>query len=185
MAEQARGRGFTLLEFIVVLGIVSILAVMAVPALMSIVPYAQLRGSARGVVSLMQQARLLAENTQKPARLALDCRPAGRPCRARLYTAVFNTDAGRTLKEWAEVPETSREMGAKVRVTAETAAPVQVAADNPANLFWVVFMPSGKLRTSHDPLKLIFSTTSPGSGSRSWELAVNRASGRATLKGLQ
>ena len=186
MDGQNRGsRGFTLLELIVVVGVVAVLTLMAVPALMSIVPSAQLRGSARGLANLMQQARLLAENTQKPARLSLDCRPAGTPCRVRLDTAVFKPDG--TLDSWASVSGSGREMGRTVRVTADESNPpggiFSKVSDNPAGLFWAVFLPTGQVRASHDPLRLVFSAA--GSGVRRWELALNKASGRATLRGQQ
>ena len=169
--------GFTFLEFVLVLGIIAILAAMAVPALMTIVPQAQLRGAARSTANLLQQARLLADNSQKPARLSLDCRPSGR-CQARLDTALFLPDG--SLRNWAEVPGTKREFGHTVRLAADAgSAPV---SGSPSDLYWAVFMPTGQMRASHDPLRLIFSSTTRGIP---WELTVNSASGRATLKGLQ
>ena len=183
-------RGLSLMELLVVVAVAAILAAVAVPALMSIVPTSQLRGSARSVVSLMQQARLLAENTQKPARVVLDCRaPAGAPrCEARLYSAVFNPDA--TLNRWAQVPGAARTLAPRV-TAAPRAGSVRTgftpgAPANPDGLFWAVFMPSGRLRqpagASHDPFRLVFSR--PGAP-RTWELAVSQESGRASLNHLQ
>ena len=181
---RAMARGFSLLELIVVVAIIAILAMLAVPNLMSIVPQAQLRGSARGAANLMQQARIMADNTQKPARLVIDCRtPAGNPvCRLQLHTAVFNPDG--TLDRWLEVPATQRELGRTVRVVAAADNPVPAAVSgNPGSLFWAVFMPTGQMRASHDPMRLVFTSTNPRV--IPWELAINRASGRPTLRGLQ
>jgi len=174
-----------MLELVVVVGIIAILAVMAVPAFIYIVPSAHLRGSARSVVSLMQQARLMAGNTQKPARLTLDCRTptASSLCEARLETAVFKHDG--TFKEWVPAGgETRRALARKVDVAA-AAAPdsAMVKGDPEARVFWAVFLPSGRAHASHEPFRLVFSR--PGAGGRTWELAVNRESGRATLRWLQ
>jgi prepilin-type N-terminal cleavage/methylation domain-containing protein len=178
---RAAARGFSLLELIVVVAIIAILVMMAVPALMAIVPQAQMRGSARNTANLLQQARLMADNTQKPARLALDCRASSGgpgPCEARLHSAVFKPDG--TLDKWVEVPFTKRELGRTVRVAAGASTPV---TGSPANVFWAVYMPDGEVRASHEPWRLIFSSTS--SRVTPWELVVNKASGRPTLRGLQ
>jgi hypothetical protein len=118
----------------------------------------------------------MADNSQKPARLSLDCR-GGEQCLARLHTAVF-LPAG-TLDHWAEVPGTRRELGRTIRI-AGGGPPVP---GNPAGLFWAVFFPKGEMRGSHDPWRLIFSSTR--ARGRSWELAVSGASGRVTLRGLE
>ena len=180
--RRASKRGFSLIEMLVVVGIIAILSVMAVPALMVLVPTAQLRGSARSVVSLMQQGRLLAENTQKPARVALDCRlPAASPlCQARLYSAAFNPDG--TLNSWVEMAESGRTLAQ--RVIAEGDPGSDMVSGNPPGLFWAVFLPSGQMRGSHDPFRLLLSRPGAASG-RAWELAVSQGSGRATLKWLE
>jgi Tfp pilus assembly protein FimT len=173
-----------MLEVVVVLGIIAILAVMAVPALMSIVPTAQLRGSARSVVSLMQQARLMAENSQKPVRVSIDCRAPATVCRARLHIAVFNSDGTLDGDSWAEINDARRDLAREVGLAAAANAPASVQiANNPANLYWAVFMPSGRARSSHEPFRVVFSR--PGAAGRTWELAVNRESGRASLQRLQ
>jgi len=177
---RAAARGFSLMELIIVVAIIAVLAMLAVPNLMAIVPQAQMRGSARGVASLLQQARIMAENTQKPTRLALDCRPSSGapPCEARLYSAAFKPNG--TLDKWVEAPFAKRELGRTVRVAAGASTPV---TGSPANVFWAVYMPDGEVRASHEPWRLIFSSTN--SRVTPWELVVNKASGRPTLRGLQ
>jgi len=181
LPRWAPKRGFGLIEMLLVLSLIAILAAMAVPAFLTIVPTAQLRGSARSVVSLIQRARLLAENTQKPVRVALDCREtaASSPqCVARLYSAVFKPDGA--LDSWAEVDMASRALAPRVRLAADLTS--TAVAGNPDDLFWAVFLPSGQMRGSHDPLRLVFSR--PGVP-RTWELAVSQGSGRATLRWLE
>jgi prepilin-type N-terminal cleavage/methylation domain-containing protein len=183
--------GFTILEFLLVLGIVAILAVMAIPALMSIVPSAQLRSSARSVLSLMQRARLLAENTQKPARVSLDCRASNAlsipPCLARLHQAVFKPDGSLDGENWAEIGDARRAMAREMEVTATGGAE---ATGNPAGLFWAVFLPDGRVTdsagralASHNPFSLTFSRS--GAATSGWELTLNLESGNASLKGLE
>ncbi|MDR2725800.1 MAG: prepilin-type N-terminal cleavage/methylation domain-containing protein [Candidatus Adiutrix sp.] len=190
-AEKTRSalRGFSLLEAIVVVAIIAILAMLAVPNLMAIVPKAQMRGAARGTANLLQQARAMAGNIQKPSRLSLDCRQttggtvAAGPCLAQMHTAVFNTDGN--FREWVEVPFSRRDLGRTVRVAPGAGAVVipVPGGGHPSNLFWAVFMPNGQMRASHEPWRLVFSSTN--SRVAPWELVVNKDSGRPTLRGLQ
>ena len=190
--------GFTLVEFIIVLAIAAILAIIAVPALFSIVPSAQARASARNAAGLMQQGRILAENSQKPARVVLaDCRgplaSAPHPCRNRaLEPGVFNAfletaafDDSGAFDEWAPVGgESLRALARGVSVTA-TAPPV---AGNPNGVFWAVFMPSGDLWASHNSAGVLSANSfmelefksARGTG---WLLAVSR--GRAALERME
>ena len=187
------------MEFIIVLAIVAILAIMAVPALMTIVPSAQLRASARGVAGLMQQGRTLAENSHKPARVVLaDCRGASapHPCTSRglemgvfnayLEAAVFNADG--TFDEWVPAGVESRRSLSRgvVAAVAPTDPPHTMVAGNPNGVLWAVFMPSGELWASHsDPqdmaTRLLFSHARAHGAD--WRLTVSR--GRAALDRME
>jgi prepilin-type N-terminal cleavage/methylation domain-containing protein len=169
--------GLTLVEMLIVVTIIGILLLIAVPALSRLVPAYQLQSSARGVANMAQQARLTASNTQKPARLVLDCsgRPAS-PCLASLYSAVFNV-AGE-LDAWTEFAGHRREMPRTVNI-----APVAGATavpDSPALIYWAVFMPSGRLWSSHDPMRLDF--TSTVSGVADYQISLSNVTGRVKLR---
>jgi len=198
-AEKTRATagGFTLLEVMLVVFIIAILLMMAVPNLAIIVPQAQLRGAARSTANLMQQARNLAENTKRPARLSLDCQEA--PCVLQLHMAVINSDPNLLpndpLKiEWLRVNAATRELGLKVQACARAVAddcqpggvspPPVPGHPAPDNLFWVIFLPTGRAQSSHDPMRLVFDSTT-NSRVNPWALQVNKASGRPTLNKVQ
>jgi prepilin-type N-terminal cleavage/methylation domain-containing protein len=172
------GSGFTLIEFIIVAAIISILALIAAPFLISLVPRAELRNAAGDAATAMRQARLKAADSQKPSRVVLDCRDhslnRAKPCQARLDIAVF--DKTGQLDRWVEVDGSRLELAVTVGVLA--AAGSTAVAKNPDHVFWAVFLPSSQVLASHDPFNLVFSSDKLPS---TWRLSVNKHSGRATL----
>lgn len=179
--------GLTLIELLVVMGVIGILLLMAVPSLALLAPQYMVGSSARALDSMMQNARLMAGNTQKPIRVVLDCREAsqtagdGSVCTMRLYTANF-TNAGELdmADPWTELRMMHRLVSNKVAVTHAT--PAMVAADNPDKVYWAVFLPTGKASTSHNPLRLRFKVASGTGITR--EVGVSRVSGRVTVRTL-
>ncbi|MDR1921430.1 MAG: prepilin-type N-terminal cleavage/methylation domain-containing protein [Candidatus Adiutrix sp.] len=176
-----RGRGgFTLVECLIVAAIVGILAMLAVPSFSSAVAGFQLRSAGKAMVGLMQQARLRAGNSQKPARAVIDCRAhlADRlsPCEARLYAATFNENG--ELNGWLEISGTRRDFDPSVSVSA--AAGAVALGTNPNGLFWAVFLPSGRVTGSHDVMRLVFSSDR-GVG-QAWELDLGLNSGSIALR---
>ncbi len=69
-----RKKGFTMLEMMVVIAIFSILALMAIPLTITLIPNAKVRSEAMNMATIMRQARLRAANTQRPTRILVDCR---------------------------------------------------------------------------------------------------------------
>lgn len=180
--------GLTLLELLVVMGVISILLLMAVPSLALLAPRYMVGSSAKALDSMMQNARLMASNTQKPIRVVLDCRAAsqtageGSVCTMRLYTANFtNTGELDMADPWTELRIMHRLVSDKVAVT--HALPATVEADNPDRVYWAVFLPTGRASTSHNPLRLHFKTAS-GTGGITREVGVSRFSGRVTVRTL-
>jgi hypothetical protein len=135
---------------------------------------------------MMQKARLMANNTQKPIRVAVDCRPASQTsgttsCLMTMSSANFTT-AGE-IDTWTEVSQTRREISNMVTVGLATTNPVPQAVFSPAidGVYWAVFLPTGRVHASHDPMRLIFrarrySEVIPR------ELSLNRYAGRVTVR---
>lgn len=171
--------GFTLVEALVVVIVIAVLAMMAIPSLVSILPNFQVRKAVESTSSMMYAARMAAANTQKPTRAVVDCRKSGEPCRMSIYTAVFNSDA--ELTGWVEMPNTVRNVGENVKVSADTSAGIVPFPGNPANLYWAVFLPKGGLvASSQAPLKLI---VQPENKSKPvWTVSLDKTSGLVSVK---
>ncbi|MDR0882140.1 MAG: prepilin-type N-terminal cleavage/methylation domain-containing protein [Candidatus Adiutrix sp.] len=172
--------GFSLMEMIVAVAIMAVLAMMALPALMSIVPRYELRAAAKSTQTLLQQARLMAAHANRPARVALDCRPhvtsVRNPCQAALDTANFDTTGA--LVDWSRAEGTARDLPVSLAVTAGAGS--TPLAGNPAGLFWAVYFPGGQLKASHDPWVLVFK--SEKIKTNTWELQPDLKTGGITLR---
>ena len=193
-------KGFSLIEMIIVVAVIAVLAAIAVMAFDKLIPSFELRTSARSAVSLMQQARLLAANTQKPIRAVIDCRPRENappgkvvPCMAVLYMAQFDPNNNGELMKWVKVngdgvvigapydaDAVNRYMGSSVNIDVSTSggAPVRPAG-SPNHLFWAVFFPSGRLAVSHSPMRLEFTSKTI---ENTWEVFLSETAGRTTLR---
>lgn len=176
-------RGFTLLELLILIVVFGLLLMMAVPALSLLAPRYMVRSTAKSMDSMMQNGRLMAYNTHKPVRLVVDCRPtrqrsASSTCTMRLYSANFNSDGeldlGGPNGAWSEIPQTMREVSNKVTVT-RLEDPT-----NPNDLYWAVFLPTGKVKASHDPLRLKVAGVGVDVGERLVSLSL--VTGRTTTK---
>ena len=165
--------GLSLVEVLVVVFIIGILLMIAVPALSSLVPGYQVQSSARGVANMAQQARLTAGNTQKPARLVLDCSGSNLPCQARLYVAVFNMDGD--LDGWTELINHRRDLPRSVTIAPGNGT--KAVYESPAKIYWAVFLPSSRVESSHDPMRLSFA-----SKAGDYQVSVSNITGRVSVK---
>lgn len=190
--------GLTLVETMVVVAIMAILTMLVVPTTTGILPSFQLRSAARGTAVVMEQARLMAANYQKPVRVAIDCRDRGaggaavtsrQPCIATYYVAVFDQAREGAFTGWRKVNSDgnrivspnpasgSRLMGEYVNI--QPAMEAASVSDTPDGLFWAVFFPGGNLLSSHVPMALTY--TAQGVGGN-WRLSLNRTSGQVTVQ---
>lgn len=186
--------GFTLLEVLIVVTFIAIILMMAIPSLYVLAPNYMVRSSAAGLEMLMQKARLTANNTQKPMRVVVDCRSASQlsntsSCLMAMYSPKLNNLGELDPSEpWIVVLDSRREVNRKVRVgipnisgdPRPTPAPVYT---NIADVYWAVFMPTGRVHVSHDPMRLSFSSTESRTDAR--EVSLNKYSGRATVRVLK
>ena len=65
-------KGFTLVEVIIVVGLIGVMSAIAIPAINSWLPNYRLKGAARSVYSTMQKARILAVKTNKDTAIIFD-----------------------------------------------------------------------------------------------------------------
>lgn len=200
--------GFSLVELLIVITVLAVLVMMAVPALSVLAPHFMVRSSAESLESLMQRARLTAANTQKPIRLALDCRNSGQrdirfsTCTMLLYSANFDSAghldvANASRPPWTEIAGTRREIQRRVTVSLADNSGGRLApqpvytelSDSGGYVYWMVFLPTGRLidstgqiLASHSPMRLVFKSRSGGVRPR--ELSLNFFTGRVSLRFL-
>lgn len=169
--------GLTLLEMMATACIIGLLAIIAMPTFGSLVPRYNLRSSANNLNAIMKQSRMTALNTQRPTRAVVDCRVSGGRCSLAIYTAVF--DANGDLDKWVKLQDSTRELPFNIAVKPDSGLTTYPGTPDSNDLFWAVFKPDGQLVASHDPVRLVISSTAADVGK--WTLSVSKSSGRVTL----
>lgn len=181
--------GFTLVEMLIVIAVMGFLLMMAVPSLTMLAPRYMLGSTAKSLDSLMQKARLTAHNSQKPIRMVVDCRDSRQPdgqtrCTMLLYSANFDNTGQLNLVvppgPWSEIPQSRRHVSEKVLIGLPTPSPT-VVPGNPADLYWAVFMPTGRVQTSHNPMRLLL-RANVNSITSAVEVSLSQESGRVTVR---
>lgn len=185
---RSASRGFSLIEMLVVVGVLAILAAMAVPAMSSLLPRYQLQSSARSVANLMQEARLYAYNSQKPVRLVLDCQTS--PCLAHFASAVYDKNGkldeahvnSRGIRSpWEEVTGSRREMASTVNVAPATGS-AGVYSGSPDKVYWAVIFPAGRAKASHHPMRLAFTSKAHFLDDYGFQVSLSDISSRVRLQ---
>jgi len=181
--------GFTLIELLVIIIIFAVMAGMAAPALMTIVPTYQLHGATEAISGAFYTAKMTAATIQKPVRVVVDCQRTNEGCRSAVYLPVFDEEgklvafSPPTTTPWVVMSGTARILADRVTVAIKPMVapdpPVTVFPGNPVNLYWAVFFPSGRvLASSHDPFTLVLT----GRRARGvFEISVDNANGSISV----
>lgn len=176
---RRQAAGFSLVELIVIIGVIAILAMIAVPNLTTIMARQKMRGQAMDAMTMMRQARLDAAMTSKPVRVVLDCDSAP-ACILRSQVALYQQGA---VDGWADMPGKRSVFDEQVR--AERAEPVGTSPDGgtSGNIAWIIFTPDGRAFSNPRPFGLYFFHSAYRDSMSGWRLTVNNNSGRAALSG--
>lgn len=170
--------GFSLIEIMIVMFIVTILSMIAIPNLMNHAARQQVRTEAMNAATVMRQARLKAAVAQKPVRVVVDC--AKLPCIMRSQLGKYSQGE---IVGWADIAGTHRILDSNVRVI--RSKPIGANPDGGSTqngITWIIFATGGKALSNPRPFNLYFYNTVQHSASApGWGLSVNNDSGRATL----
>jgi prepilin-type N-terminal cleavage/methylation domain-containing protein len=116
-----RLQGFSLVEMIVVVIIISVLIAIAVPTYLSVVPRREISADANVVMHLLQRARMAASNYQRPVRVLIDCTAATRqagdklPCRLEAQISLF--DENGAVKQWRKLSVSDTQLHKATMIT--------------------------------------------------------------------
>jgi prepilin-type N-terminal cleavage/methylation domain-containing protein len=103
--EARNQRGFTMIELLIVVGILAIVAAMAIPSYLDYLRNYRVRNDANNIVGLTTIARMRAGANFSRAAVSCDA-PAGVPSTCRIYT-LQNASSGTacTLSTWTLEPQ--------------------------------------------------------------------------------
>jgi Tfp pilus assembly protein FimT len=173
-----------MIEIIVVVAVLSILSAVSYPLLKGRQPEAKVTSASNRLESLLQKARIMAINQQRPVRVIVNCtRPSGfESCFIDLQTAVYVESA---VTGWQKHPADHYVFDKIVRVSKTDPAAIYDGATTIPNIFWLIFMPASQVYSDPRKFELFLyhdgQTLAEKSG---WRLSVDNVSGRvATCRG--
>jgi prepilin-type N-terminal cleavage/methylation domain-containing protein len=180
LKNKSGARGFSLMELLTVMAIISILALILFPAMMSYLPDQRVKSDAKRMESFMQKARLKAATLQKPIRVVLNCAMSDRPCQLEMQTAIYS---GSTVSGWntdgAERYAFNSHVLARIdpRITNNPQGGV-----TPTNVYWAIYMPDSRVYSAPRPFNVFIYYKDMPTPIKGYLLTVSNDSGRVLSK---
>jgi prepilin-type N-terminal cleavage/methylation domain-containing protein len=173
--------GFTLLEIIVALCIISVIAGISYPVFSRYLPNARVRAAARELDSVLQKARLRAAITQRPVRVVVNCvkNPVvNESCLIRFQIAV---SSGTGVSDWTDNPVEMRVLHKDIVIINGIPGSTSVpdGAESYTDVHWAIFMPNNQVFSDPRPFNLFIYYSDESSGQTSgWRVSINNTIGR-------
>jgi prepilin-type N-terminal cleavage/methylation domain-containing protein len=136
-----RKDGMTLVELAVVLGVVAIIAVIAIPSYLSILPHMALRDGASAISLLLMQSRMRSIGEMKYFRVTFDLSNDTRQLEGG--SVVFDAGSGTNIIQWS-VEEAAARISRRVDIHADASDPLVP----PFSGDTVIFRPNGTADTA-------------------------------------
>ncbi|MDR1656111.1 MAG: prepilin-type N-terminal cleavage/methylation domain-containing protein [Deltaproteobacteria bacterium] len=178
------GQGYTIIELLVVIGIIVILAGLTVPLIARHLGDSKVRVAAGNLDSVFQKARMMAVTSQKPVRVVLNCtRNVVDKCVLSLQVPVFEVI---TIKSWQSMPAFRREFDPSILAVKEPGSAAYDGQKSWPNIFWAIFMPDSRVYSDPRPFTLFFFKDGQTKKARQgWLVKLSNDSGRVGVQSHQ
>jgi type II secretion system protein H len=172
--------GFTLIELMVVIGIISLLSTAVFLSFRGLSLDRKVRTEAARLDSVLQSARTRANALQIPIRVVVDCAKANRNhCQYSTQTAQVNNAS---VTGWT-APTDIHHVDAVVNIGQKTGSLGNFDGDKTiTDVYWAIFLPTRETYSSPRPFDLVFFTgNSQDSANNSYRIRISNKSGRVSF----
>ncbi|MDR1872729.1 MAG: prepilin-type N-terminal cleavage/methylation domain-containing protein [Deltaproteobacteria bacterium] len=171
--------GFTLLELMVIIGIVAVISLIAYPMLSGYRTGVTTQSQVKSVEALAQKARLLATNQRKPYRLVINCaNPIDNlGCYLDLEEAVYDETE---VVGWKKSLKDRVSLDQNLKIVQVSRDRVFDGLISLPNIYWAIFTPANQVFSDPKPFEFFLYHESD-SARNSWKLTINNLTGRIFL----
>ncbi|MDR2354530.1 MAG: prepilin-type N-terminal cleavage/methylation domain-containing protein [Deltaproteobacteria bacterium] len=170
--------GFSLIELLIVIGIIAVLSLIAFPVLSRIIPGQRTANDAQRVEAYMQKARLRAATSSKPIRVVLNC--SASPCWIEIQSAIY---AGGTVTGWKADIGDHYTFSRDVKfMNSQASSSYDGANRAPSGVGYAIFMPDSRVYSDPRPFDIFIYYISSNNPKAGYQVSLSNDSGRVNSK---